>query len=211
MFIEPNQHKAHGLPYNPFKALVAPRPIAWISSLSADGIVNVAPYSFYNAVADQPPIVFFAPNGPSRKDGVKDSQRNAEETGEFVVNVPTWDLRGEMNETSAPLPADVSEAEVAGLKLAPCEKVKPPRLADAPVSLECRYLQTVEFPAEGTMRGNFVVFGQVVGIHIADSAVTSDGMVDPTRYKPIARLGYMDYTVVESLFAIERPKGAQAP
>ncbi|WP_375595993.1 flavin reductase family protein [Algihabitans albus] len=211
MFIEPGQHKAHGLPYNPFKALVAPRPIAWVSSLSAEGIVNVAPYSFYNAVADQPPIVYFAPTGPSREDGVKDSQRNAEQTGEFVVNVPTWELREKMNETSAALPPDISEAEVAGLKLAPCEQVKPPRLADSPVSLECRYLQTLEFPAEGNMRGNFVVFGQVVGIHLADWTVNDDGLVEPTRYQPIARLGYMDYTVVERLFAIRRPEGAQKP
>lgn len=211
MFFEPGQHKRHGLPHNPFKALVAPRPIAWISSLSDDGIVNVAPYSFYNAVSDQPPIVFFAPNGPSRAEGVKDSQRNAEETGEFVVNVPTWDLREKMNETSAPMPPEVSEAEVAGLKLAESRLVKPPRLADSPVSLECRYLQTLEFPAEGTMRGNYVVFGQVIGLHIDAAAVTEAGLVDPTRYKPLARLGYMDYAAVEAIFSMPRPSGAQQP
>jgi flavin reductase (DIM6/NTAB) family NADH-FMN oxidoreductase RutF len=207
MFFEPGQHTAQGLPHNPFKALVAPRPIGWISSLSRDGVVNVAPYSFFNAVADRPPIVFFAANGPSRERGVKDSQRNAEETGEFVANIATWDLRSRMNETSAPLPPDVSEAEVAGLRLADSRIVGPPRLADSPVSLECRWLRTLEMPSDDPEAGNFVVFGQVVGIHLDDAALTPEGLVDVTRYRPIARLGYMDYTRVDAVFSMQRPSG----
>jgi flavin reductase (DIM6/NTAB) family NADH-FMN oxidoreductase RutF len=211
MFFEPGQHKDHGLPYNPFKAVVSPRPIGWISSLSKDGVVNVAPYSFYNAVTDLPPIVFFASNGPGRGAGVKDSQRNAEETGEFVVNVATWDLREKMNETSAPYAPEQSEAEAAGLTLAPSTLVKPPRLAESPVNLECRYLKTVDFSTEDGKRGNFVVFGQVVGVHLDDSILTDEGLVDPTRYRPLARLGYMDYAVVDEIFSMDRPKAPQKP
>ena len=128
-----------------------------------------------------------------------------------MINVATWALREKMNETSAALPPDVSEAEVAGLKLAACETVKPPRLAESPVALECRYLQTLEFPAEGNMRGNFVVFGQVVGIHLADAIVTDAGRVDPTRYKPLARLGYMDYAWWMPSSPCSGPGGAQRP
>jgi flavin reductase (DIM6/NTAB) family NADH-FMN oxidoreductase RutF len=205
MFFEPGRHREHGLPYNPFKALVAPRPIGWITSLSTDGIVNLAPYSFFNAMSDQPPMVYFATNGPSRDEALKDSQRNAETTGEFVVNVATWDLRDSMNETSAPMPANVSEAEVAGLKLAPCERVAPPRIAASPIALECQWMQTVDLPAEGRLNGNFMVLGRVVGIHIDDTVVTEEGRVDPTIYRPLARLGYMDYTAVEKIFAMQRP------
>lgn len=205
MFFEPGQHKAHGLPYNPFKSIVVPRPIGWISTLGRDGAVNVGPYSFFNGLSDSPPVVFFAPNGRSRDLGVKDSQRNAEETGEFVCNLATWDLREQMNATSAALPWGESELKSAGLTVEPSQLVKAPRIAESPVHLECSYLRTVELPSDDPDRGNFVVFGQVIGIHINDSYVTADGRLDVARLKPIARLGYKDYTVVETIFSMERP------
>ncbi|MGM0562041.1 MAG: flavin reductase family protein [Pseudomonadota bacterium] len=205
MFYKAGQHKEAGFPHDPFKALVAPRPIGWISTLNNTGGVNLAPYSFFNAVASSPPIVFFAPNGKTRQSGVKDSQANAERTGEFVVNLATWDLREEMNQTSAALPSSEAEPEHAGLEMSPSNLVEPPRVKRSPVSLECRYLQTLELPSSSEATDNFVVFGEVIGLHIADDLVDSKGMVDITKAKPIARLGYMDYAVIEAVFNMQRP------
>lgn len=205
MFFKPGEHKPQGLPHNPFKALVAPRPIGWITTLDSAGTVNLAPYSFFNAVSDTPPIVFFAPNGKSRATGVKDSQANAEETGEFVCNLVTLDLKDEMNATSAPVGPEVDEAALAGLEMIPSELVAPPRVKASPVHLECRYIQTLELPCTLADAGNYVVFGEVVGIHIDESVINEKGLVDVTRYKPLARLGYMDYAVVEQVFSMTRP------
>lgn len=205
MFFQPGEHQQHGLPHNPFKSLVVPRPIGWISSLSREGVVNLAPYSFFNAVADSPPCVFFASNAGPRPDGIKDSQRNAEETGEFVVNIATWDLRDHMNETSASVPPHVNEFELSGLTMAKSKLVAPPHVAESPISMECRYLQTVEMPSTQAERGNFVVFGEVLGFHIDDSIVNEGGLVEPPRFRPLARLGYMDYTSVEQVFSMLRP------
>ncbi|MBB3066909.1 flavin reductase family protein [Limibacillus halophilus] len=205
MYYEAGQHKAAGLPYNPFKAIVAPRPIGWITTLDGQGRINLAPYSFFNAVSDSPPTVFFASSGRSREVGVKDSQANAEETGEFVCNMATWDLRDAMNKTSASLPAGEDEAAFAGLEMVPSRLVKPPRVKASPVHLECRYLQTLELPSNDPDNGNFVVFGEVVAVHIDDAMIDEKGLLDVTRYKPIARLGYMDYAVVEQVFSMDRP------
>ncbi len=205
MYYEAGQHKAAGLPYNPFKAIVAPRPIGWITTLDGQGRINLAPYSFFNAVSDSPPTVFFASSGRSREAGVKDSQANAEETGEFVCNMATWDLREAMNKTSASLPAGEDEAAFAGLEMVPSRLVKPPRVKASPVHLECRYLQTLELPSNNPDNGSFVVFGEVVAIHIDDAMIDEKGLLDVTRYKPIARLGYMDYAVVEQVFSMDRP------
>ncbi|MET4807462.1 flavin reductase family protein [Limibacillus sp. MBR-115] len=205
MYYEAGQHKAAGLPYNPFKAIVAPRPIGWITTLDGQGRINLAPYSFFNAVSDSPPTVFFASSGRSREVGVKDSQANAEETGEFVCNMATWDLRDAMNKTSASLPAGEDEAAFAGLEMVPSRLVKPPRVKASPVHLECRYLQTLELPSNDPGNGNFVVFGEVVAVHIDDAMIDEKGLLDVTRYKPIARLGYMDYAVVEQVFSMDRP------
>lgn len=205
MFYKVGHHKEAGLPHNPFKALVAPRPIGWISTLNSEGGINLAPYSFFNAVSSAPPIVFFAPNGQSRKSGIKDSQQNAERSGEFVTNLATWDLREEMNRTSAALGPTESEPEFAGLEMEASELVAPPRVKRSPVSLECRYLQTLELPSDSEDEGNFVVFGEVVGIHIADHLVDSNGLVKITDAKPISRLGYMDYAVIEETFSMQRP------
>lgn len=206
MFFEPGQHRQHGLPYNPFKALVVPRPIGWITTLDAAGVVNLAPYSFFNALSDAPPMVFFASNGRPRSDGGgKDSLRNAEASGEFVVNLATWELREQMNATSAPLPPGESELGRTDLTLLPSEKVAPPRVAQSPVHLECRWLRTVDLPCTLPDSGNYLVIGEVVGFHIDDSLITEEGLVDIARARPIARLGYRDYSLVETVFSLDRP------
>ncbi|WP_340116936.1 flavin reductase family protein [Pelagibius sp. 7325] len=199
---------AHGLPRDPFKACVVPRPIGWITTVNEAGVVNLAPYSFFNAVGGEPPCVIFAPGGRKADgppDGSKDSLANAERTGEFVCNVATWDLREQMNLTSAAAPAGVDEAEIAGLQMVPSELVKPPRVKASPIHLECKYLRTVDLPCETPDTRSAVVFGQVIGVHI-DESVLTDGLVDMAKLKPIARLGYMDYCVVEEVFAIQRPE-----
>lgn len=206
MFFRPGAHKDHGLPHNPFKSLVVPRPIGWISSLAGDGTLNLAPFSYFNAVNDNPPIVLFGPSGRQRDDWVKDTLRNVEETGEFVTNMATWDLREEMNQTSATVGPEVDEATLTGLEMIPSELVKPPRVAASPVHMECKYLKTVEFPTNSPEARCYVCFGEVVGIHIDDSVIDDKGHVDVTRFKPIARLGYMEYAVVEKVFVMNRPE-----
>jgi flavin reductase (DIM6/NTAB) family NADH-FMN oxidoreductase RutF len=201
MFYEPRKND-HGLPYNPFKALVAPRPIGWVTTLSANGEVNLSPYSFFNAVSDRPDIVVFS------SAGYKDAITFAEETGEFVCNLATWDLREAMNATSAPLPRGRSELDFAGLTPAPCRIVKPPRVAESPVALECKWLRTVALaPLEGPPKYHMVV-GEVVGTHIDDRFIV-DGIVDTAAMRPIARAGYREYFVAtpETKFAMDRPPG----
>jgi flavin reductase (DIM6/NTAB) family NADH-FMN oxidoreductase RutF len=189
----------HGLPHNPFYALVVPRPIGWITTMTREGIVNLAPYSFFNAVSTNPPFVMFS-SGPR-----KDSQRNAEETGEFVFNLATYDLRAEMNATSARVPADVSEPELIGLEMEPSILVAPPHVKRSPVALECRYRQTVNLTTgDGETSENAIIIGEVVQVHI-DDAVITDGRVDLGKIRPIARLGYMDFTVVDNIFEMKRP------
>ena len=200
MFYEPA--RGHGLPRDPFKACVAPRPIGWISTVSTAGKVNLAPFSYFNALLDDPPIVMFSCNGNHADGGIKDTAKNAIETGEFVYNMATWELRGEMNASSAGVGREVDEFELAGLEKAESRIVAAPRVARSPIQFECKTTKVVELP--GNKVDATVVFGEVVGIHIDDSALV-DGMVDLTRLKPIARLGYMQYAVVEEVFEIERP------
>jgi flavin reductase (DIM6/NTAB) family NADH-FMN oxidoreductase RutF len=194
----------HGLKHNPFKALVAPRPIAWVSSISDDGVINLAPFSFFNAMADSPPVIVFAPNGPRPGGGVKDTLINIEETGEFVVNLCSSDLRDPMNTSSAHVGPEVDEFELAGLTPAPSKLVKPPCIAEAPAALECVHLMTVNLPSNHPKRRNNTVFGQVVGVHISDDIV-KDGMVQMDKYQPLARLGYMDYSTLGDVFEMLRP------
>lgn len=192
----------HGLRFNPFKALVAPRPIGWIGTVSADGRRNLAPYSFFNAVSDRPPIVMFSSHGH------KDSVANIEETGEFTCSLATWALREPMNVSSAAVARGVDEFELAGLATAPSRLVKPPRVADSPAAFECKLLKTVELPGQGG-HGYTVVFGTVVGVYI-DDAFIKDGLVDTGAMQPIARMGYMEYSVVrpDTVFALNRPEVA---
>ena len=189
----------HGLPHNPFKAIVAPRPIGWITSMSAKGEINLAPYSFFNGITDHPPIVMFSSEGP------KHSAAFAEEGKEFVCSLATYELRNEMNETSAPLPRGVDEMKAAGLAAAPSRLVKPPRVAASPCALECKWLKTVKLDdLDGLALERFVVFGQVVGVYIDDRFIV-DGLLDTAAMKPIARCGYNQYAVVESVFSMTRP------
>ena len=194
----------HGLPHSPFKACVVPRPIGWITTISRDGAVNLAPYSYFNACGENPPMVMFS--GGARPDGtLKDTVANCEAQGEFVCNIATWDLRDEMNQSSAALPAGADEAAFCQLEMEPSELVTPPRVKASPIHLECRYHQTVVMPSNSGGDGNRVVFGQVVGIHI-DESVLTNGLVDMAKVRPIARLGYMDYTRVDEVFAMDRPR-----
>jgi flavin reductase (DIM6/NTAB) family NADH-FMN oxidoreductase RutF len=200
MFYETSTN-AHGLPHDPFKAIVAPRPIGWITCMSAKGEVNLSPYSFFNAISEHPPMVAFSSSG--RKDAVT----FIEETGEFVCNLATYELRDQMNATSASLPRGENEMSHAGLAAAPSRLVKPPRVAAAPAALECKWLQTVPLrPLQGGDPAYHLVIGQVVGIHIDDRFIV-DGLVDTAAMRPIARAGYRDYFVAtpETKFSIKRP------
>ena len=203
MFYEPEKRN-HGLPRDPFKALVVPRPIGWISSIDPEGRPNLAPYSFFNGVAADPPCVMFAASLRPRERTRKDSHSNAERSGEFVVNLATFELRDGMNASSAALPPGENEFAAAGLEMLPSRLVKPPRVKGARAHLECIYLKTVELPSTKAGEANFMVVGRVVGIHIDDDLIV-DGRVDIVRARPIARLGYMDYCVVDVLFAMNRP------
>ncbi len=201
MFYRPGTDD-HGLPHNPFKAIVSPRPIGWISSLDGAGRVNLAPYSFFNAIADNPPLVMFSSSGAKADRGdTKDAVAGIRETGEFVCNVVSEALAAQMNQSSGNYPADVDEFEAAGLEKAPSEIVKPPRVAAAPASLECRLWKVIDLPADGQK----MVIGEVVGVHI-DEAVLKDGIFDVTAFGIVARLGYMDYCAVDTLFQMTRPK-----
>ena len=191
---------SHGLTRDPFMALVSPRPIGWISTLDANGVVNLAPYSFFNAVSTNPHFVMFSSGGR------KDSQRNAEETGEFVCSLATYDLREAMNRTSTHVEPHVDEMVLAGLSPAPSTMVAPPRVAESPVAFECKYWRTIDLPGTDGGPGNHaIVLGQVVGIHIDDAALV-DGRVDVTKLRPIARLGYHDYAVIDEVFELGGPQ-----
>ncbi len=197
-FYEPQ--RGHGFPHDPFKAIVAPRPIGWISTIDPDGRPNLAPYSFFNAFCEAPPIVGFSSGGR------KDSQRNVEATGEFVVNLATRKHATAMNLTSAPFPHGISEFEEAGLMAAPSRLVKPLRVADAPAALECRLVLVLPLSdLDGVLTGSTLILGQVVGVHI-DPACLRDGRFEVTAARTIARCGYRgDYTEVTNVFEMLRP------
>lgn len=203
MFYRPQD--GHGLPHNPFNQLVVPRPIGWISSRGADGRVNLAPFSFFNAVAYAPPQVMFALTGPHAAGGYKDSLRNVLETGEFCFNIATWKLREQVNLTSAPAPPGTDEFELAGLTKRPARVVDVPLVDESPANFECKLVTSVQLPTPDPDDPNTVVFGEVVGVHINDDVLV-DGLVDVLRLDPIARLGYNDqYTRVTEIFRMTRP------
>jgi flavin reductase (DIM6/NTAB) family NADH-FMN oxidoreductase RutF len=195
---------SHGMAVDPFKSLVVPRPIGWVTSLDERDRVNLAPFSFFNAIAEDPPMVAFSPNGRKPDGRVKDSRANIETTLEFVCNLATWDLREAMNATSAVLPAGVDEMQAAGLTPAPARLVRPPRVVESPVQLECRLWKIVELPSWDPEEPNALIIGEVVGIHIADHLI-KNGRVDIVAARPIARLGYSEYAVVADKFAMRRP------
>ncbi len=200
LFYEPAARDKTILPHDPFKALIAPRPIGWVTTRSKSGALNLAPYSYFNAVCDRPPIIMFSSVGR------KDSVTFAEETREFVWNMPTYDLRDAMNATSASLPRGTSEFDHAGLETAPSRLVAPPRVAESPAALECKVIEIrAVLDLDGRPTDNFLVFGQVVGVHI-DEGFIKNGIVDTAAMRPIARCGYMDYAVADKLFALARPE-----
>ncbi|HYF60873.1 MAG TPA: flavin reductase family protein [Burkholderiaceae bacterium] len=208
MYYEPGR-TPHGLKHDPFKSCVVPRPIGWISTVDERGRHNLAPYSQFQNVGFDPPIVMFSANQNS-SGRRKDSVRNAERGGEFVWNLATWALREAVNASAQELPPDVDEFEVAGLEKAPSRLVKPMRVARSPIQFECRYLNTLRFPGNGPMGSVDVVFGRVVAIHIADEALDADGLVDVVKLRPIARMGYFEYTSVDSKFSMTIPGDQRA-
>ncbi len=191
----------HGLPHDPFKAIVTPRPIGWISSMNKAGQVNLAPFSFFNAVSHKPPIVMFS------SEDRKDSHAFIEETGEFVCNLATYDLRNAVVDTSEPLERGINEMEFAGLESAPSRFVKPPRVAMSPCALECKLLEIKQLcNLEGVLIERFMILGQVIGIHIEDRFIR-DGLLDTAGMQPLARCGYLDYAVTNETFTMHRRSG----
>ena len=196
------QANDHGFPYDPFKAIVSPRPIGWISSKDQDDNINLAPYSFFNAIADNPPMVMFSTTG--KKFGgksIKDSFKNILETKEFVVNIVSEALISEMNLTSGSYPSEVDEFDLTNLKKSDCKLVSVPRISESPASLECRLFKVVKLPGDD----NNIIIGEVVGIHLSEKYITN-GIFDILAFNPVARLGYKDYTTVFKKFPLNRPK-----
>ncbi|WP_135501474.1 flavin reductase family protein [Roseovarius aestuariivivens] len=199
MFYRPED--GHGLPHNPFNAIVSPRPIGWISTRGGDGSENLAPYSFFNAVAYVPPQVMFSSTSakPDRGD-TKDSVANIRDTGVFCVNIVQYAMREAMNASSGPWDKDTDEFTLAGLERVECETIPCSRVKGAPAALECKLTEIVRLPGEA----NFAVFGEVIGVHMRDDCL-KDGMFDVTIYQPLARMGYQDYATVKEVFSMTRP------
>ena len=194
----------HGLPYNPLKACVVPRPIGWIATLDAAGKVNVAPFSFFNLLSYDPPFVMFSAGAHEGDGGTKDTVANIQATGEFVYNMATWAQKDQMNSTAMIIDRVVDEMAASGLEPEPSRLVRPPRIKGSPVQFECRLHQVVNLPGRKPSSEHHVVIGQVVAVHIDDRALTPDGRVDVLRLRPIARLGYKDYVVVDETFQMEK-------
>ena len=200
IFYEPGRLDRRLLAHDPFKAIVAPRPIGWVSTISADGALNLAPYSFFNAIGEIPPMLAFSSMG------AKDSATFAAESDEFVWNLVTWELREAMNESSAPLPRGASEFDRAGLRAAPSVHVAAPRVAEARCAMECKVVHRLQLrDVDGNLTPQHLVIGQVVGIHLDESAIV-DGSVSTARLRPVARLGGpADYAVIDAVFQMVRP------
>jgi len=203
MFYEPVKNN-HGLAHDPFKSCVVPRPIGWISTVGADGLHNLAPYSQFQNLTFDPPYVMFSANQTT--DGRrKDSVVNAEQSGEFVYNMATYDLREAVNLSAQQVPPEVDEFELAGVTKAPSRLVKAPRVAESPVNFECLYHQTIRLPGNSRIGTVDIIVGQVIGIHIKDEFIQPDGKLNILKIRPIARLGYYDYTSIESIFEMIIP------
>ena len=202
MFYEPRNND-HGLPFNPLKACVIPRPIGWISTMDADGAVNLAPFSFFNMLSYNPPYVLFS-SGMHQDSANKDTVLNIEQTGEFVYNMATWEQREAMNVSALIVERGIDELAAAGLEPLPSSLVRPPRVKGAPVHFECRHYRTLDLPGSTPRADHKVVLGEVVGVHIDDDALTAEGLVDVEKIRPIGRLGYMDYVAVENIFPMEK-------
>jgi flavin reductase (DIM6/NTAB) family NADH-FMN oxidoreductase RutF len=190
----------HGLPFDPFKAIIAPRPIGWIGSCDKEGRVNLAPYSFFNAVASRPNMIAFA------SEGLKDSARNTRATREFTFSLATLPLAEKMNLSSANLEEGQNEFDFAGLDMAPSRLVRPPFVADSPAALECKVVNFIQLKSlEGEVLDKYVIIGQVVATHIKDEFIRN-GRFDPVLAQTIARCGYNDYATVDGQWELVRPR-----
>ena len=205
MFYETKTNN-HGLKHNPFKSCIIPRPIAWITTISNDGIDNCAPYSFFNGVSSDPPMIMFANNGSAIDgSGPRDTFSNIKENQEFVINISTFNTKDKMNKTSARLCRNVSEIEFASLETLDSRLVKPKRLKESPINMECTLYKIIDLPSITEENYNGILIGKVIGIHINDEYI-KEGKVDVKKIKPLARLGYFDYSVIDDFFSIKRPK-----
>ena len=196
-----NPEIGHNLPHDPFKAIVSPRPIGWISTIDKEKNVNLAPYSFFNAVADNPPMIMFSITGQKKNISSKDTLQNIIETKCFVVNIVSKDLLNQMNQTSGNYPKNTDEFVLANLEKTNCVYIDVPRVKKSPASLECTLYKILKLPGFS----NNMVIGEVIGVHINEN-ILKNGIFDILTYDPIARLGYKDYTCVSSKFELERPK-----
>ena len=202
MYYDPDIND-HGLPFNPIKGLVAPRPIGWISSISKDGVGNLAPYSFFNMLSYNPAYLMFSA-GCKENGSKKDSVVNIEQTGEFVFNMAHWDTRTKMSDTSWIDDPKIDELLECGLTPTRAQKVKVPMVKEAPAHMECVHHKTVELPGHDPESVHHMVIGRVVMVHINDEFINNKGLVDITKIKPIARLGYMDYCAVDEVFSMKK-------
>jgi flavin reductase (DIM6/NTAB) family NADH-FMN oxidoreductase RutF len=201
LFFRPEERDRTLFPHDPFKGLIVPRPIGWVSTMSQAGEVNLAPYSYFNAFSSSPMIVGFS------SEGEKDSATFAVESGEFAWSMATWPLREQMNASAAPLARGESEFAHAGLETAPSRLIRPPRVAASPAALECKVTQVVKLKGVGgDDLSRTLVLGQVVGLHI-DERCVKNGRVDAVAMQAIARCGYDEYTVIERVFSMARPTG----
>ena len=193
----------HGLPHDPYKAIVAPRPIGWIGSQDIDGVRNLAPYSYFNGVSDNPHYVMFS------SAGIKDSLRNIEQTRVFTASLATYKLFEQMNVSSVAADTEIDEFKLSGLKVRKAKYVDAPCVADSPAVLECELWQVIDLPHSSRKdnSGNYIVIGHVVGIYIDDSYIT-DGLFNTRMAEPLGRLGYMDYGVInaDNIFSKNRPE-----
>ena len=205
MFYEPGRSPS-GLPFNPFKACCVPRPIGWVSTTARDGVHNLAPYSQFQNVSYDPPMIMIA--AQCRADGTpKDTVRNALDTGELVWNMATYDLRAEVVGSSRDLPPEVDEFAHLGIPSLPSRLVKPLRVAASPVQFECRLKQSLYLPCNTPEANTWMLIAEVVGVHIDEAALTPDGRIDTARIRPLARLGYRDYTYVDKSFELSEFTG----
>ena len=201
MFYETEKND-HGLARPPFKSIAVPRPIGWISTLDEDGNANLAPYSQFTNLTFDPPYILISVNQTMAGER-KDTTNNIERTGEFVHNMVTYDLMDKMNTSAAAFPPEVDEFEAAGLTKAESVLVKPYRVAESPVQLECKYVQTIRLPGTSSVGTADIIIGKVVGVHIKDEFILPDGKLDMLKIRPLARMGYSDYTYVDKIITIE--------
>jgi flavin reductase (DIM6/NTAB) family NADH-FMN oxidoreductase RutF len=186
-----------------YKSCIIPRPIGWISTISNNGAINIAPFSYFNAISDFPAMVMFSACSKIKEDSLKDTVINIKNNQEFVVNIATFDLKNEMNISSNPLEYGVSEADFANIELAKSHLVNPPRIAKSPINLECKLYQIIDLPALLPVYSNSLVIGEVVGVNIDDDYIIND-KIDIAKIKPIARLGYKDYALIDNIFTMQR-------